>query len=423
MPRILITLLIALTAALASCGESARTSPRPVTAAAKQKQPGEPLIRVRIDPSTQRITLVGPTKVQIAPSDRPTEKRLVATPITLTLNAGRWTGATMPQPLAPYAKLTITPLGPYPLAIGKRRYDGSIRLVPRRDAQRRPTDRFDVVNHIPLEKYLPGVLDQELYDYWHPSAFLAQAIAARTYAIDRIIDDGPGRHYDLNASQASQAYIGVSSNALARRAVDDSTGLVLTSNGRIFTSFYSSCCGGVPQSPRQAYGSSYSVPALQPKAPCSYCRGSRHYDWGPITRDRATLSRRIAAWGSHHGIAIARLRTIKSIEASEFHLHRPTRFVITDDVGKRYALRGDSLRSAVNFSSSSRKIDRAKSNILSGFCKATVEGNAVRFHDGHGFGHGVGLCQYGAEGMAKSGKTPEKILAFYYPTARIERAY
>ena len=79
--------------------------------------------------------------------------------------------------------------------------------------------------------------------------------------------------------------------------------------------------------------------------------------------------------------------------------------------------------SFANFSSSSRKIDRAKSNILSGFCKATVEGNAVRFHDGHGFGHGVGLCQYGAEGMAKSGKTPEKILAFYYPTARIERAY
>lgn len=420
MPRTLLVILIACTAALASCGESARTPPRVTTPA---KQPGEPIIRVRIDASASKLTIVGPTKVQIAPADRPTEKRLVKTPITLALNGGRWTGADLPQPLAAYAKLAVTPLGPYPLAIGKRRYDGTIRLVPRRDSQRRPIDRFDVVNHVPLEKYLPGVLDQELYDYWHPSAFLAQAIAARTYAIDRIIDDGPGRHYDLNASQASQAYIGVSANALARRAAADSAGLVLTSNGRVFTAFYSSCCGGVPISPRQAYGSSYSVPALEPKAPCPYCRGSRHYDWGPITRDRAALSKRIAAWGANHNIAIKNLRTITSIQASEFHLHRPTRFVITDNAGKRYALRGDSLRSAVNFASSSRGIARPSKNILSGYVKATVEGDTVRFHDGHGFGHGVGLCQYGAEAMARSNKTPEQILAFYYPTAKIERAY
>ena len=51
------------------------------------------------------------------------------------------------------------------------------------------------------------------------------------------------------------------------------------------------------------------------------------------------------------------------------------------------------------------------------FVKVTVEGNTDRFHGGHG----VGLCQYGAEGMARSNKTSEKILAFYYLTARIER--
>jgi len=78
---------------------------------------------------------------------------------------------------------------------------------------------FDVVNVAPMEQYLPGVLTGELYGHWHPEAFAAQAIAARSYAIANMAD-AAGRHYDVESTTASQVYTGHTRNSKAVHAVE-----------------------------------------------------------------------------------------------------------------------------------------------------------------------------------------------------------
>ena len=80
------------------------------------------------------------------------------------------------------------------------------------------SERFDVVNHLPIEGYLPGVIDKELYPSWHPIAFSAQAIAARSYALWESALHA-NRHYDLEATTASQVYGGWTTRPKALEAV------------------------------------------------------------------------------------------------------------------------------------------------------------------------------------------------------------
>jgi len=415
-----------LVAALCMCVVlSACEKPTPPSITTERKMPGEPNIRVRIERESHELTLTAPTKLQIYSVDDPTQKQLFSTPIMLRLSAGQWLTAS-PTPLPRGSILAIDPLGPSPLAIDDTRYPGTLRLVPEtRDPRNtQPAhDRFDVINHVRLEAYLPGVLDRELYDHWQPSTFLAQAIAARSYAISRMIDFGPGRHYDVENTQASQAYSGIASHPVCIRAVADTMGLVLTHDRQVIPAYYSSTCGGLGQSDADAFGSRAALPPFIPAAAHSWCQNSRYYRWGPIQRNRTTLSKRMAAWGRTRGLDIAKLQQIVYIRISETNpVGRPVEYEITDSRTNRYRLRGESFRHACNFSSKKLKLDPPDDRLLSSYVKVERDGDTFSF-TGHGFGHGVGLCQYGAEGMARSGHTPQQILATYYPGAQVERAY
>jgi stage II sporulation protein D len=394
--------------------------------AAERKLPGEPNIRVRIQRGIGEVTLTSPTKIQIYALDDPASKQLLSTPQSLRLSAGQWLTAST-QPLSRNSILVIDPLGPAPIGVDGRRYPGAIRLVPETRDQKNINpahDRFDVVNHVRIEAYLPGVLDRELYDHWQPAAYLSQAIAARSYAISRIIDFGPGRHFDVENNQTSQAYAGLTTTAICNRAVADTMGLVLTWNRQVIPAYYSSTCGGVGASDADAFGSASPLPPLRPARTHSYCASSRYFDWGPFRQKRDALAKRIAAWGRSRGYSLAELEGIVYLRVSAAnHLGRSVEFEITDKRGKSYRLRGESFRNACNYSSDALKIDPPDNRLYSSFVQVAIDGDDVVFSDGHGFGHGVGLCQFGAEGMARAGFTPMQILAEYYPGASVDRAY
>ena len=418
--------LIAITASALFLGGCEKSAAPPTMTTAEQKLPGEPNIRVRIQRGVGKVTLTSPTKVQVYALDAPASKQLLSTPLTLRLSAGQWlTGS--PQPLSRNSIVVIDPLGPAPLGVDKHRYPGAIRLVPQTRDQKNidpAHDRFDVVNHVRLEAYLPGVLDRELYDHWQPSAYLAQAIAARSYAISRIIDFGPGRHFDVENNQTSQAYVGLASTAICNRSVADTMGLVLTWNNQVIPAYYSSTCGGVGSSDEDAFGTASSIAPLRPARTHSYCANSRYFDWGPFRQKRSVLARRIAAWGQSRGYSIANLDGIVYIRISKTnHLGRPVEFEITDRQAKSYRLGGENFRYACNYSSSDRKIDPPDNRLYSSFVDVKIDNDDVVFVNGHGFGHGVGLCQFGSEGMARAGFSPMQILAEYYPGASVDRAY
>ncbi|MDH3584793.1 MAG: SpoIID/LytB domain-containing protein [Phycisphaerae bacterium] len=409
-----------LAVALAGCD-----SPPPSRPLVSPKKPGEPLIRVRLQRLAGQIRLGGPARLLVQPRGRPDLKQLLPTPLSLRLVAGQWAGTALDPPLPPGCEVVVKPLGQLPLRIQQDPYPGHLRLVPRRVSSE-PLSRFDVINHVRIEAYLPGVLERELYADWRPATYLAQAIAARTYAISRAMINGPGRAYDVESTTASQAYGGQSLRPLAVRAVAATMGMVLTWDQRPIAAFYSSTCGGIRLSPADAFGTPGAAEPLNPQAGAAWCAESEHHRWGPVVRDRAALSARIATWGRRRRLPVAALGRIHSVQVvSRNSLGRAVIYRLTDERGKSYDLRGESLRLAANFYSQAAKIPSPPrgQRLRSGWFKVDVVGQQVHFEQGRGFGHGVGLCQYGAQGMAIAGHDPLSILQEYYPQARIERAY
>lgn len=385
---------------------------------------GEPIVRVRIRQAIGSVTLAGPTKLEVYAADQPEAKQLLSTPLTIRRSGGQWIGDFAGMGMPARSALVVEAVGPSPLKIDRNTYPGHMRLVPASTTAENANapNHFDLINHVRLEEYLPGVLDRELYDNWDPATYLAQAIAARSYAIDRIIVDGPGRYFDVESTQASQAYSGKTLHPLALRATADTVGLVLTHKGRVITAYYSSTCGGAGQSAPDAFGVPGGVPPLVPRQVCTWCGGSPHAEWGTVTHHRAELSKRLAAWGKRHQLSIARLGTIVAIRPSQANtLGRPTQFEVTDDRGQKFVLRSESFRHGCN-STASGPLPESQRLRSSAFT-VKVAGDKVRFEGGRGFGHCVGLCQYGAQGMARGGQSPTDILAFYYPGAKLERAY
>jgi stage II sporulation protein D len=412
-------------AAAAACETRREVAPPAVTPRVTRpaERGGEPIIRVRIRQEAQTLRFTGPARVRIYPADQPLHKQLLSTPLTIHRSGGQWIGPFAGPGMPSRSTLIVEAVGPSPLEIDARTYPGELRLVPRNALSDGPRDfdQFDLVNHVRMEEYLPGVLDKELYDHWEPDTYLAQAIAARSYAIDCIMHEGPGRHYDVESTQASQAYAGTTGHFVSTRAVAETVGLVLTYNGRVIRAYYSSTCGGANQSAAEAF-SVPPVPALTPQQSCTWCEGTRHGQWGTIVRDRSDLAQRIAAWGKRHGYTIGQLSGISAIRASRANgLGRPVEFELTDERGRKFNIPAENFRHACNYGSPRPLPDGAR--LRSSAFTVELRGDKVHFTNGRGYGHGVGMCQYGAQGMAKAGRSWADILAFYYPGAKVERAY
>ena len=119
---------------------------------------------------------------------------------------------------------------------------------------------------------------------------------------------------------------------------------------------------------------------------------------------------------------LAALQSIRSIDIMSVNAaNRPTRLAIHDSTGRVLQLRAEDFRRAVNYAREGEPTpkDRLNSSHLS---KVTVKGTEIQFV-GQGFGHGVGMCQYGAQSMARSGANALLILRTYYPGAAVVRAY
>ena len=295
---------------------------------------------------------------------------------------------------------------------------------------------MDAVERVGLEAYLPGVLDRELYASWEPEAFRAQAVAARSYALwemrlariadrDDRADGGDGRGFDLENTTASQAYGGVARNPKALAAVADTRGVVLAWGGRVLPAFYCSAVGGPGADAATTFpGRAPDLPPLRGRDHGRIDAASPRAAWGPVTRERATLARRIAAWGAARKHPVAGLRGLERVEpAATNAAGRLAAWRLVDASGRAFLLRADELRHAANAPAAGLGAAAGDDRLYSGDFRVRREGEAWILDRGRGFGHGVGLSQWGAQGMAASGAAHPAILAEYYPGATLVRAY
>jgi stage II sporulation protein D len=259
-------------------------------------------------------------------------------------------------------------------------------------------DDGQIVNVVDLEEYLYSVIPLEMPPSWPPAALQTQTICARTYVLQR---SDPRRAYDLVPSELNQVYRGISSETPAATAAVDATAeRVLSFGGNFAQVAYSSCCGGHTESSSEAWGN-IPIPYLQGVV-CTSCSASPHYRWTTTLALDAVAQRLSATVGP-----FGRLTDVQLLDRDESG--RARSFQLIADHGST-SVTGSAFRRAVG--------TRVLPSLLLTDVRRAPDATSVQL-DGGGLGHGVGLCQWGARGMALAGSQAPDILAFYFPGTAI----
>ena len=304
------------------------------------------------------------------------------------------------------------------LAFKGRRLAGTTHLVPAGDRD------VHVVCHLPMEQYLPGVLGGELFESWRDATHQSLAVAARSYALCERFHWLGRRGYDVVADERSQVWIGSSAPARSRRAAASTRGELLVWDDLVVPAYYCAACGGRPARATLAISPNpvnaippLAIPEPDPRPACG-CRSlGSHGSWRlSIPADDVVAAvRRWATSGGDRSFADARwpLRfDVISLQASG----RPDRIRLASPATRASAeLSAVDVQRVLNLTGRGRPVRSAD-------VAFEVTATDLRL-TGAGFGHGVGLCQYGAESMARSGADRRAILTRYYPSATIQQAW
>jgi len=177
--------------------------------------------------------------------------------------------------------------GASPLRLEGSAYRGALRL-------HRVGGRLTVVNQLPLDRYLRGVVPWEMPYYWHPEALKAQSVVARSYALATL---KPNTLFDLYADTRSQVYGGIAAEKVStNRAIAATAGRVLLWHGRVATTFYHSTSGGRTAPIDQVWPKAPPVPYLV-SVPDPHDRISKHHRWGPLVLRPEEVARRFRTPG------------------------------------------------------------------------------------------------------------------------------
>lgn len=262
-----------------------------------------------------------------------------------------------------------------------------------------------LVNVAPLETYLTGVLGGEIPADWPRETQRALAVAARTYVLYQIgrtvDDDGKPRdpRFDVHPSVKDQMYLGLGGESAASRAAVGATrGEFLSLDGeRPLKAYYSAWCGGHTADSEPVF--SDRVPRLV-GVPDPYCHGE---PWA-VEFDVATLRQKAAP-----GLGRVADVTVTGTDSSG----RLVGVCLTDEAGKSVTVTGHSLRMRLGPS-----VMRSTKAAMTVVARSGGRPTRVRFR-GVGWGHGVGLCQWGSADMGDAGLGYREILRHYYPKAQL----
>lgn len=309
-----------------------------------------------------------------------------------------------------------------------RRYRGGVKITAHRDMQ-----GVLVINELPLESYLYGVVPKEIIPSWPKPVLLAQAVAARTYALHKM-EKNKASMYDVESTVWSQVYEGKDGEFPDTTvAVDETKGLVMYYGKTLIDALFHADGGGYTESSHAVWGN--DVPYL--RAVKDFSTNKNTYEW-TVKTTRENLEQALRGAGKDVG-------TLKEIKLSALR-KRPMkvsdrgesgRIISLVAVGTKRSLTipGTSLQSILGLRSTlfdiyidhnpKEDVDQIKSDKT---WHTFGKGNQVIYIKGYGWGHGLGLSQWGAAAMAKTAKASEKdfymtILKHYYHGITLKKIY
>jgi stage II sporulation protein D len=285
-----------------------------------------------------------------------------------------------------------------------------------------------VVNHLPLENYLVGLVNSEFSANWSSEAVAAQVVAARTYAFYQMQMAKKKKNLDedLDSTVKDQVYDGSQKeNIKAFQAIEKTKGLILISKKSKeplpIKAFYHSTCGGRTELPETVWGVHYS--GMNESVGCPYCSDSPVYHWQldlTLSEVEEMIKKLTKNKKSTAKISFSQNRLVSirrgPLTLSNRVAHLETRW---EGTGPEKAIQtilipAPQFRNAIG-------PQRFKSTAFEIVPVLGVSGQ-LRFQ-GRGNGHGVGLCQWGAKGMGERGFTTAQILHHYYPDATIQKLW
>ncbi|BAZ80872.1 MAG: SpoIID/LytB domain-containing protein [Sphaerospermopsis kisseleviana] len=263
--------------------------------------------------------------------------------------------------------------------IGDRWFRGRTLVIPTENG-------LTAVNWVDLEEYLYSVIGGEMNSSWPQEALKAQAIAARTYALYKREQQRNNPIFDLgDTPDRWQIYKGVSSESRnTYAAVDSTAGQVLTYDNRIILSVFHACSGGHTENVEDVWGN--PLPYL--RAVQDFDQNIKECNWSR-TFTPEEISSRISGVGNVRDMMIESLSPFRSVKTLR----------IVGDQGTK-VLKGEAVRTALKLRSTRFTLNK------------DANGNFTL--QGLGFGHGLGMSQWGAYNLAKQGANHLQILGHYY---------
>lgn len=264
-------------------------------------------------------------------------------------------------------------------------YKGELEIIPELK-----TGKFVFVNKVPMEDYLMGVVPAEMPSSWHLEALKSQAVAARTYAVDSILA-APHSTYHVESTTQSQVYGGIKRETVrANQAVRETKGEILLYKDKPARTFYHSNSGGKTESPEHVWG--YTGLLYLPVIESPHCKDATNFEW-KITLSRTEIQEKLKSLEVEEIKNIKVLETTASGRAKILEIEGKDKTVTMNAVDFRRAIGQMVMRSLL--------------------FEIEVQDEIFKI-TGRGFGHGVGMSQWGSKGMAEKNYDYKEILAHYY---------
>ncbi|MFQ5353873.1 MAG: SpoIID/LytB domain-containing protein [Thermodesulfobacteriota bacterium] len=298
--------------------------------------------------------------------------------------------------------LTLGSMPGFFIYLNKRPYRGSLIIHADPDS----SDGLLVVDELDIEEYIAGIINYEISSAWPREAVKAQVVAARTYVLYRMERALPGP-YDIEGSTSGQVYRGAAAEDDASLdAVRECGGEVLLYDNKPALTVYHSNGGGRTDAAADIWsgGKAGEYPYLRSVPSPHDGDADPRYRW-----DFAIPAPIFTRVLQGEGFEVSRPKRVTLGDITTGG--RVRRVQITDDHGKTLTLRGEELRRLLGYSNLRSAVFTVRRR------------RGVFVFKGRGSGHGVGMSQWGARGMAESRSSYREILRHYYPGARLKKLF
>ena len=296
-----------------------------------------------------------------------------------------------------------------PVTYKGKSYSGTLNIVSEGSG-------IKIINSLSVEQYLKGVIPREMpsgkgNEYYE--ALKAFTICARTYTFSKINENK--KSFDVFADTRDQVYGGRGiEKEMINDIVDETRGLILTYDDKPAMTFYHSTCGGYTEDASNVFPK-IDVPYLKgvKDGDEPYCSVSPKYTWMESYSEGTFLDRLVSAkYLDNADYTIENITvnsTFKSGRIDELEIDLKSKF----NISRTIKLYGNNIRYIIRTANN-------KSILESNNFTVRLTGSREVVLNGKGYGHGVGLCQWGALEQSVEGRDYEEILSFYYPGTKIE---